>query len=230
MLHRGGSGEHIMHATASRPFIAVVGFDFSESAELAFDHCLALASQHEQAEIHVVHVVPVAVLATPPHMPSASLALRAESLDDAAERLRKAVDTVLARFRAEHGTLRCRVVSHLRVDHTAAAIAQLTADLEADLLVVGTHGTRGVWRWLLGSVAQSVVALAPCPVLVVRPKHLEVPSPVIEPPCSRCLEARRASHGQEFWCAQHGERHGRRHTYHQGDRTSTDSNFPLVVR
>jgi hypothetical protein len=43
------------------------------------------------------------------------------------------------------------------------------------------------------------------------------------------VETRRSSQGAEFWCEQHRERHGRRHTYHQGDRTSSDSNFPLVV-
>ena len=38
----------------------------------------------------------------------------------------------------------------------------------ADLIVVGSHGHTGIARWLLGSVAQSVVAHAPCSVEVVR--------------------------------------------------------------
>jgi nucleotide-binding universal stress UspA family protein len=219
-----------MSALPSKPFIAVVGFDFSESAQLALDQCLEVVARHKEPEVHVVYVVPAAVLAASPAIPTISPVLNAESLDEAADRLRKAVDAQVAKFSAEHGTLRCRLVSHLRVDHTAAAIAQLAADLEADLLVVGTHGDRGVWRWLLGSVAQSVVALAPCPVLVVRPKRVEAPSPVIEPPCKECLATRQASRGEELWCAQHRERHGRRHTYHQGDRSAADSNFPLVMR
>lgn len=40
----------------------------------------------------------------------------------------------------------------------------------ADLIVVGSHGYTGVKRWLLGSVAQSVVSHAPCSVEVVRRK------------------------------------------------------------
>jgi nucleotide-binding universal stress UspA family protein len=44
-----------------------------------------------------------------------------------------------------------------------------TADTEAvDLIVLGTHGRRGLARWLLGSVADRVVRSARCPVLTVR--------------------------------------------------------------
>ena len=39
-----------------------------------------------------------------------------------------------------------------------------------DLIVVGSHGYSGIKRWLLGSVAQSVVSHAPCSVEVVRHK------------------------------------------------------------
>lgn len=44
----------------------------------------------------------------------------------------------------------------------------LASDECADLIVIGTHGRRGMNRVLLGSVADCVVRLAPCPVLTVR--------------------------------------------------------------
>ena len=47
-------------------------------------------------------------------------------------------------------------------------IVALATDELADLLVIGTHGRGGVSRALLGSVADRVVRLAPCPVLTVR--------------------------------------------------------------
>jgi hypothetical protein len=56
-----------------------------------------------------------------------------------------------------------------------------------------------------------------------------LPAPAIEPPCPRCVAARRASPFQ-LWCAQHSERHGRRHTVYQRDRMGADTNLPLVVR
>lgn len=48
------------------------------------------------------------------------------------------------------------------------AIAREARRWEADLLVVGTHGRRGMERLLLGSGAEQVIRLAPVPVLVIR--------------------------------------------------------------
>lgn len=53
-------------------------------------------------------------------------------------------------------------------DHVADSVAQLAHDWKADLLVVGTHGRRGVSRMLIGSVAERIVRVAPCPLLLVR--------------------------------------------------------------
>jgi nucleotide-binding universal stress UspA family protein len=52
--------------------------------------------------------------------------------------------------------------------HVADKIAELAQAWKADLLVVGTHGRRGVSRLLLGSVAERIVRVAPCPLLLVR--------------------------------------------------------------
>jgi nucleotide-binding universal stress UspA family protein len=46
-------------------------------------------------------------------------------------------------------------------------------DWGADLIVVGSHGRTGIKRWLLGSVAQSIVNQAPCSVYVVRERSQE---------------------------------------------------------
>ena len=47
-------------------------------------------------------------------------------------------------------------------------VVALATDERADLIVIGTHGRGGIDRALLGSVADRVVRLAPCPVLTVR--------------------------------------------------------------
>lgn len=52
--------------------------------------------------------------------------------------------------------------------HVADTVAQLARDWNADLLVVGTHGRRGVSRMLIGSVAERIVRVSPCPLLLVR--------------------------------------------------------------
>ena len=51
-----------------------------------------------------------------------------------------------------------------------SAIVDAAREWGADLIIVGSHGYTGVKRWLLGSVAQSVVSHAPCSVEVVRQK------------------------------------------------------------
>ena len=56
----------------------------------------------------------------------------------------------------------------LRTGAPHEEIVALATDERADLVVIGTHGRGGVNRVLLGSVADRVVRLAPCPVLTVR--------------------------------------------------------------
>jgi nucleotide-binding universal stress UspA family protein len=50
----------------------------------------------------------------------------------------------------------------------AAAIARTAEESRSDLIVMGTHGRRGLGRFLQGSVAERVMRRAPCPVLVVK--------------------------------------------------------------
>lgn len=50
----------------------------------------------------------------------------------------------------------------------AAAIVAFAAEMHADAIVMGTHGWSGIKHLVMGSVAESVVRSAPCPVLVVR--------------------------------------------------------------
>lgn len=52
-----------------------------------------------------------------------------------------------------------------------AAAVLLTASKDADLLVVGSRGHGGFTNLLLGSVSSQIAHHAPCPVLIIRPKH-----------------------------------------------------------
>ena len=61
-----------------------------------------------------------------------------------------------------------RVKSEVLRGVPSLAITEAARAHHADLIVIGTHGRGGLSRFLLGSVAQRVVATAPCPVLTVR--------------------------------------------------------------
>jgi nucleotide-binding universal stress UspA family protein len=220
---------------AAKPYIIVVGIDYSPTGDLALNRAFELATEKQNAEVHIVHVLQSLTALTPLEGTVGAITPDASMLNTASEQLRRHADQRLQQFReraageGKSGTLFQRAISHLRLDAAAHEIAQLASDLEADLVIVGTHGRRGAARLFLGSVAESVVRLAPCPVLVERPKTIAEDGPKIEPPCPRCVEARRASGGAELWCEQHRERHGPRHTYHHVHRNTADTNFPLTI-
>jgi nucleotide-binding universal stress UspA family protein len=61
------------------------------------------------------------------------------------------------------------VTSKLKTGQPWSAILEAIDETQADLVVMGTHGRRGLSHVLLGSVAEKVVRLSPVPVLTVRP-------------------------------------------------------------
>jgi nucleotide-binding universal stress UspA family protein len=214
-----------------KPYIIVVGVDFSEASELAAHRAFELAAERDPAELHLINVVQTYGPQVAYEMPMDASALTVLTVAEARNRFKTYADQSIARFTEQNpGKRLARVFTHVRFDSVADEVAQLAADLEADLVVVGTHGRRGLSRMLLGSSAEATVRLAPCPVLVVRPKAVPDSPPRIEPPCPDCVTERRETGGAEMWCARHRERHGQRHTYFQRDRTSGDSEMPLIGR
>ncbi|MFT3773984.1 MAG: universal stress protein [Minicystis sp.] len=187
-------------------FTIVVGIDYSPLSDRALDHALELASLREGSEVHVIHVGPDA-------WTGATLDLLPQAGASPEEAVRKVQQRAVERVDAMPALLEKRrvhrVVAHFRRGSPAEEIAQLAADLDADLVVVGSHGHRGLSRLLLGSVAEHTSRLARCPVWIVRPKdHASGHRvPEIEPPCPDCLKAREASGGKQMWCAHHAEHH-----------------------
>lgn len=196
-------------ADRQRCYAVLIGVDFSPNGDLALERAFDVSGSQGMAHVHVVHVHNLAAWASDDADP-----VPGSELDALSHQLLSHVQGVLERWCATHyrSAPFLQLSTHVRSAPPADAIAQLATDLEADLVVVGTHGRRGARRLLLGSVAEKVVRLSPCAVLVVPPPAEPVPQ--IEPACARCLETRRSTDGAEFWCEQHRERHGRRHTFH----------------
>jgi nucleotide-binding universal stress UspA family protein len=216
----------------NKPYTLLVGVDFSESADRALQEAFAQASQRANAEVHVLSVLPVASDEARYAVSVYTALDEAPLLDTAIQRLRTHVELQLKTFRLAYpdAQLGFRIVSHAHVATAAHSIVQLASDLGADLIVIGTHNPKGIERLLLGSVAESTVRNARCPVLVIPPPPKSEPEVTITPACPECVQTRFASAGKDFWCTQHSERHGRRHTYHQSDRSSPAAHFPLVVQ
>lgn len=190
------------------PHRIVVGYDYSAIADQAVKKAFELAARETQAEVHVVsvlvHMGEYVALEATGVMPAQPVLL-----DDAYEALEAKIGALLATWQGETQKSLSRVAVHVRSEDPAGEIAQLASDLEAQLVVVGTHGRRGLRRLLLGSVAEGVVRRAPCSVFVVRPHGGDVAAvPELEPPCPACLARRRETGGKELWCSEHTG-HGR---------------------
>jgi nucleotide-binding universal stress UspA family protein len=143
----------------------LVPTDFSETADKALAYAKDLATKLG-ASLHVLHVFsdPYAVAAYAPEVYATVPAdVRARAMEDVRERLFERLDaTEEQRFRGTRGIVRGLV---------APQIVDYAANQDIDLIVIGTHGRRGMAHLLLGSVAEHVVRTARCPVLTVRSEH-----------------------------------------------------------
>jgi nucleotide-binding universal stress UspA family protein len=186
-----------------KPYEIVVGFDFSELSERALAEGIGMASRRLPAELHVVTVAePAGTRGV--RLPGDGEPVREEL---AQEIVRQRVAEIVKEYQAQHGAigverLAIYVLSGLPAGEPAKAITDLARVLDAQLIVVGTHGRAGVSRLLLGSVAAQVVREAPCSVQVVRPPDFVRGSkvPAVEPalregePHLRHFEHRRTYH------------------------------------
>lgn len=180
-------------SNAHRPFRIVIGVDFSPLSELALVEALAIATERPHAELAVAHVLP-------PGRKEATFEHDAAE-EEAANRL-----AILASAAArDAGAERLiDITTHVLRGSAASELVRLADALEADLVVVGRHGWRGMKRLLAGSVADRVLRDAGCPVLLVRPRAYEPhPELVPEPPCEDCVETRRRTAGFRMWCSAH---------------------------
>jgi nucleotide-binding universal stress UspA family protein len=142
----------------------LVPTDFSEGAEEALTFACELAAKLD-ATVHLVNVVGIPALG----VPELGVALTASMIDQLIADNEKAIERLAEDHRAK-ATIGQTV---LKTGDARDAINQAAKELDIDLIVMGTHGRRGVTRALLGSVAETVVRTAPCPVLTIRPHTSE---------------------------------------------------------
>ena len=140
----------------------LVAVDGSKPSERALGEALRLA--RSGAALKLVHVVDLAPLAF--EMELSNLAAIEEAMREAGHHhLRKALECVHAgKLRADVALLEVRKP----MERIADLIVQDARTYGADLIVLGTHGRRGLGHLVMGSVAEGVVRVAPVPVLLVR--------------------------------------------------------------
>jgi nucleotide-binding universal stress UspA family protein len=132
----------------------VAPVDFSAQSFAAVDQALELVAS--PADLHLIHVLPVVIPADPGVVWTA--------IDDDSRRrhARLALEERLSDAKYQGVQLQ------VELGDPGHEIADYAQRIGADLIVVSSHGRTGLTRLLIGSVAERVVRLAHCPVLVLK--------------------------------------------------------------
>jgi len=133
----------------------LVPVDFSDCSKKALQYAIPFAKQFG-AELILVHVVEPYPLV--PEMAPYDF----ENLHDGREELRSVQTTVSQQVRSS---------ASLRTGTPHLEITEAARELDADLIIISTHGRKGLTRRVFGSTTEKVVRFAPCPVLIVRERE-----------------------------------------------------------
>jgi nucleotide-binding universal stress UspA family protein len=128
--------------------------DFSDRSQYAFWLACALARDYG-ARLIVLHVADV-----PPVVYGDGM------LPPDPQELRAAAQRQLDRLQVPHADVRAE--RRLEQGEAVEEILRVAREVQADLIVLGTHGRTGLGRLLMGSVAEQVLRKAACPVLTVK--------------------------------------------------------------
>jgi nucleotide-binding universal stress UspA family protein len=151
---------HELQDPPDEPKTILAAVDASANAGRVVSLAARLTRSMPRATVHLVHVFRTsrldrARMGTPEG--------NTDLIADAKEQLE-------AHVRAARRQCRAAITGHFALGEPAAEILRLCHGLDVDLLVVGTHDYVGFERFLLGSVAETLMRKAGCPVLIVRPK------------------------------------------------------------
>jgi nucleotide-binding universal stress UspA family protein len=137
----------------------LVPVDGSSAAKGGLREAIKIAKEHHGV-IRLIHVV---IEVIPPREGFDAGGVWAELRERGEEVLRESRELVLK----EHIEVESRLVERT-TGYAGDAVIEDAGEWPADLIVIGTHGRRGLRRLLLGSDAEDIVRMTPVPVLLVR--------------------------------------------------------------
>lgn len=141
------------------PKTVLVATDFSETSAAALEYAVELAGKLG-AKVHVVHAFELPLVG----FPDGNVTITAEM----ASRIISAAETALAEISKKYASRDVELQTRLEQADPREGILTAAEKVGADLIVMGTHGRRGIARALIGSVAENVVRTSPIPVLTLR--------------------------------------------------------------
>ena len=151
------------------PTRILLATDGSKEAELAAKTAVSLA-QKTSSELHVIHVLS---LPLDTHDPSS---FEPEVRRQLEKRIRTTLEELVGRIESSGAPVEG---SHLGVGRPDAEIIAQAEEIDAGLIIVGSRGFGAIRRTLTGSVSESVVRHAHCPVMVVRGEVVTFPTRIL---------------------------------------------------
>jgi nucleotide-binding universal stress UspA family protein len=155
-LHADGAESGRREGLVMKISKILVPTDFSACSEQALDYATELASKLD-AKVFLLSVIGIPSYG----VPELGVGITATMMDNLITDNQKALDELAKPREYVTQTL-------VRAGDARDVILQTVDELKADLIVMGTHGRRGISRALLGSVAEMIVRTSPIPVLTVR--------------------------------------------------------------
>ena len=153
------------------PTKILLATDGSEDAQLAATTAVDVANSTD-SELHVVHARLALPWTTGYYSATEPPTTSIGSEEEARQRVLQWLDDQVGRIEAQGGSVTQAYLRLGRPDEGAITVAEqivnLAEEIRAGLIVVGSRGRSGIRRALMGSVSDSVVHHAHCPVLVVR--------------------------------------------------------------
>ncbi len=143
----------------------LIPVDGSPASKRGLTEAIRLAKYHK-ARVRLIHVVDVFIV-TPALESGRYVDEIQKSFRDDGRRLLKDAEALVRK----HGITVDSVMFEIVGAHAAEIIVEQAKKWRADIIVIGTHGRRGVLRLVMGSDAEEVVRTSPVPVLLVRPKR-----------------------------------------------------------
>jgi nucleotide-binding universal stress UspA family protein len=137
----------------------LVAIDFSESAETALDYAVGLAKELH-ANVIVMHAYELPIYG----FPSGALVASAEMASRIMTGAQEGLDAA-CKARASSGV---EISQVLRQGVAWEEVHSVADEMNADLIVIGTHGRQGLSRALLGSVAEKIIRTSTRPVLTLH--------------------------------------------------------------
>jgi universal stress protein A len=148
--------------------------DFSPSSDEALEYALQLAV-FNQAHVHLLHVLPQINYYDWNTMSMYAL-ISDETFKKESEHLKVKLQTLVSNLQSRYPALGFSYEVN-DTQNPADGILHSAQENKADLIVIGSHGRRGLDRLLMGSVAESVMRHAECAVMIFKQKATDTLAP-----------------------------------------------------